>query len=91
MKAPRLTVRIDRLRVNAATQGDGAAFAQGLRTALQAQLSAQMTQGASSFGAQNTPHLSLNSPPAAGLGPTAVGRQTGQQIAGALSRSKGGL
>lgn len=91
MKSPRMTVRIDRLRVNAATQGDGAAFAEGLRTALQAQLSAQMTQGAGSFDAQNTPHLSLNSPPASGLGPVAVGRQAGQQIAAALSRPKGGL
>ena len=85
MSAPRVTLKIDRLKVAGAAPGDAAALADGLRAALQAQLSVP-----GGVTAQSMEHLSLRLPQPAGYGPSALGRQVGHRIAGALNRPKGG-
>lgn len=90
MSGPRLTLKIDRLRVTGASQGDAVALAESLRTSLHAQLTTQMTQSPGSIVGQSASHLRLSLPQVGGQGPTAVGRQAGHQIADALGRPKGG-
>lgn len=83
---PRITINIDRLRVHGACGGDAAALAEGLRTALTAQLAAN----AGALIGQGSDHLRVSLPQGAGQGPSALGRSAGHQIAGVLTRPKGG-
>lgn len=82
----RITLHIDRLRVRGARAGDAAALAAGLRTALTAQLAANP----GGLTGQGADHLRVSLPQGAGQGPAALGRSAGRQIAGALTRPKGG-
>ncbi|HEV7322655.1 MAG TPA: hypothetical protein VGO04_28980 [Ensifer sp.] len=89
---PRITVNIDRLRVHGARAGDAAAFAEGLKAALRAQLAAnpgELTRPGALSG-QSADHVRVNPSHGRGQGPAALGRLTGNQIAGALTRAKGG-
>lgn len=85
---PRIVLNIDRLRVHGVHAGDAAALADGLRTALTAQLA--VNGGALTGQGGGADHVRLSLPSAAGHGPNALGRLAGQRIAGALTRPKGG-
>lgn len=84
--APRIVVRIDRLRVTGGSRTDAAAVADGLRAALAARLAA----GSALPGGFAADCVRLDLPAAPGAAPDAVGRAAGQRIADAIGRGEGG-
>lgn len=82
----RVTLTIDTLRVTGATGAEARALASALREALAQHLAADPAALAG-LGAD---HLSVTLPTGVSAGPAALGQAAGQQIAAALSSSKGG-
>lgn len=83
MSGPRITVRIERLRLQGPRE-DAAALAEALRRELAAQLAADP-----GLAGQGADRLRLSLP--AGHGPAVQGRRIGQRIAGALRAPDGGV
>jgi len=84
--APRVTLRIGKLRVSGATPAEAVAIASALRESLAARIAAD--PGA--LSAQSAEQLRLSLPTSPTPGPAALGQAAGQRIAGALTNPKGG-